>query len=144
MSLITKIDYEVSQPTFKHIEAELYKYHETVKEIKHLRYNVIQSTTVDENIGGGRSGFISKPTEILATRLTTHRQLDYLESIAYAIETVYNIAPSDYRKLVQIRYWTNRDLNWDGIASKLNCNKRTAQRWRNEIVCAIAEVLGWR
>jgi RinA family phage transcriptional activator len=143
INMLAKMDYEVSQATFKHIESEIYKYHNTVKEIKKLRYNIIQSTP-DENVGGGRSGIISKPTEMLATRLTTHKQLDYLEEIAYAIETVYNLSPEHFRKLIKIRYWENRELAWDGVALKLSCTKRTAQRWRNKIVHDIAEVLGWR
>lgn len=113
-------------------------------EIKNLRYNIIQSTP-DENVGGGRSNIISKPTEILATRLDTHKQLEYLEEIVYAIETVYNISPPHYRKLIQLRYWDkNNNLSWDGLALELNCTKRTAIRWRDKIVYDIAELLGWR
>ena len=142
---ILKAEYEVSKATFKHIEAELYKYNQTVKEIQKLRYNVIQSTEDrDENVGGGRSGRISNPTEEAATRLTTHKQLEYLEDIAYSIETVHNLASEDYRQLIQIRYWSGKEYTWDGLALELKRNKRTVQRWRNEIVGAIAEVLGWR
>lgn len=142
--MIVKSDYDVSKATFKHIEAELYKYQNTVSEIKKLRYNIIQASPIDENVGGGRSGFISNPTEATATRLTTHKQLDYLEEIAYAIETIYNLSPDNIRKLIKIRYWENRGLSWDGIAYKLNCTKRTAQRWRDRVVYDIAEMLGWR
>lgn len=139
-----KLNYSLSKATFKHIEAELYKYKNTVDEIKNLRYNIIQSTP-DENVGGGRSNIISKPTEILATRLDTHKQLEYLEEIVYAIETVYNISPPHYRKLIQLRYWDkNNNLSWDGLALELNCTKRTAIRWRDKIVYDIAELLGWR
>lgn len=142
--MLSKLNYTISKATFKHIEAELYKYKNTVDEIKKLRYNIIQSTPDDENIGGGRSGLISKPTELLATRLTTHKQLDYLEDIAYAIETIYNISPDHFKKLIQVRYWSRNDLHWEGIALNLNCTKRTAIRWRDKIVYDIAEVLGWR
>jgi RinA family phage transcriptional activator len=143
--MTTKLNYSLSKATFQHIEAELYKYQSTKKEIQKLRYNIIQSSDdPDENIGGGRSGRISNPTEMLATRLDTHKQLEFLEDIAYAIETIYNISPPHFRKLIQIRYWNNRDLNWDGIALELHCTKRTAQRWRDKIVKDVSEVLGWR
>jgi RinA family phage transcriptional activator len=142
--MLAKVNYSLSKATFKHIEAELYKYKNTVEEIKKLRYNIIQSTP-DENVGGGRSGLISKPTEMLATRLDTHKQLDYLEDIVYAIETVYNISPQHYRKLINIRYFDkSRVSDWEGTASELHCSKKTAQRWRDKIVYDIAEVLGWR
>lgn len=139
-----RLNYNVSKATFKHIEAELYKYKNTVEEVKKLRYNIIKSTP-DENIGGGRSGQISNPTELLATRLDTHKQLDYLEDIVYAIETVYNISPQHYRKLINIRYFDkSRKLDWDTIAAELHCSKKTAQRWRDKIVNDVAEFLGWR
>ncbi|MED4206580.1 transcriptional regulator [Neobacillus mesonae] len=141
--MIAKVNYGLSKPTFKHIEAEIYKYKNTVEEIKKLRYNIIQSTP-DENVGGGRSGIISNPTEMLATRLDTHKQLEYLEDIVYAIETVYNISPLHFRKLIKLRYWEHPDLNWDDLALEMHCSKKTAQRWRDKIVYNIAEHLGWR
>lgn len=141
MSLIF---HEISKATFKHIEAEWYKYPQTVKEIQRLRYNIIQSSTVDENVGGGRSGMISKPTEIAATRLTTHKQLDYLEDIVYAIETVYNLSNDQYKRLVQIRYWNKRNLNWDQIAGELGYSRGHAIRIRNHMITDTAELLGWR
>jgi RinA family phage transcriptional activator len=139
-----KLNSSLSKATFKHIEAELYKYHSTVSEVKKLRYNIILSSQeTDENIGGGRSGLIANPTEMLATRLDTHKQLEYLEEIVYAIETIYNISPNHLRKLIQSKYW-KKDLSWDGIANELHCSKRQAQRWRDKIVRDIAEMLGWR
>ncbi|WP_235851567.1 transcriptional regulator [Heyndrickxia camelliae] len=137
---------KLKKATFKHIEAELYMYEETVKEIKALRENIMFcNSNTDENIGGGRSSLPSDPTGRIATALMTNRKLQNLESVAYAIETVYNTVNEDYKKLIRLKYWTRpQTLTWDGIADKLYVNKKTAQRWRDSIVCAIGEVLGWR
>ncbi|MDC3412542.1 transcriptional regulator [Terrihalobacillus insolitus] len=132
--------------TFKHAESEWYNYHQTLKEIANLREEIMNPPKeIDENIGGGRSGFTTSPTEKIVTRLSTNKQLNYLVEVVEAIEAVYNALPNDYKKLVQIRYWRrDKRLTWDGIASELNVSRRQAIYWRDEIIQATVEVLGWR
>lgn len=142
--LLTSPDKEVSKPTFKHIEAEFYKYHQTVREIKQLENEIIYETSRDENVGGGKGNLPSRPTERKATRLATHRELKYLKDVVYAIETVYNLASEEYKELIRLRYWSNRDLTWDGIANELHMSRRKAISMRDEIIMATAELLGWR
>ena len=137
---------ELQKSTFKHIEAEWYRYHDTLKEIENLRQEIIHSkNNPDENVGGGRSNIPGQPTERIATRLTTHKKLKYLEEIVQAIQMVYNTLPDEYKKLVRLKFWSrNRQLTWDGVALELNVSKRQAMRWRDEIIQATGEVLGWR
>lgn len=137
---------KLKKATFKHIESELYDYHDTLKEIDHLRKDIMFcKESDDENIGGGRSSFISSPTERIATILTTDKRLTRLEEVAHAIQKVYTGLPEDYQKLVRLKYWTvPQTLTWDGIADKLHVSRRQAFNWRDEIVNTIAEVLGWR
>ena len=142
--LLTSPDKEVSKPTFKHIEAEFYKYHQTVREIKQLENEIIYETSRDENVGGGKGNLPSRPTERKATRLATHRELKYLKDVVYAIETVYSLASEEYKELIRLRYWSNRDLTWDGIANELHMSRRKAISMRDEIIMATAELLGWR
>ena len=142
--LLTSPDKEVSKPTFKHIEAEFYKYHQTVREIKQLENEIIYETSRDENVGGGKGNLPSRPTERKATRLATHRELKYLKEVVYAIETVYNLASEEYKELIRLKYWSNRDLTWDGIANELHMSRRKAISMRDEIIMATAELLGWR
>lgn len=131
---------------FKKAEAEWYNYHNTLKEIAKLRQEIMNPVQEsDENIGGGKSNIPGKPTERIATRLATHKQLRYLEEVVEAIEKVYNALPDNYKKLVRYRYWSKeKNLTWDGIALKLHVSKRQAMRWRDDIIHATMEVLGWR
>ena len=132
---------------FKKAEAEWYNYHNTLKEIANLREEIMNpfKEFKDENVGGGRSNLPGSPTERIATRLTTHKQLNYLVEIVEAIENVYNALPDDYKKLVRLKYWNKKkQLTWDGIALELNVSKRQAMRWRDDIILATVEVLGWR
>lgn len=134
--------------TIKKVEAEWYNYHHTLKEIARLKEEIINpfDEEPDENdISGANSVRVpSDPTGNIAIRLTTSKQLNYLTEIVEAIERVYNALPDDYKRLVRVRYWSNRNLNWDGIAAELHVHRSTAMRWRNEIVQATIDLLGWR
>lgn len=142
MSTTTKI----KKATFKHIEAELYHYHDTLREIEKLRKELIfANADPDENIGGTRGNLPGKPTERIVTKLAANKRLNQLEEIVGAIERVYEQLPDDYKRLIELKYWTKPQLlTWDGIADKLHISKRQAMRWRDEIVYSIAKVLGWR
>ena len=132
--------------TFKKTEAEWYNYHNTLKEIARLREEIMNpfDEEQDENVGGGKNNIPGNPTEKIATRLTTHKQLNYLTEIVDAIEKVYNALPDDYKQLIRVRYWSGRKLTWDIIADELHVHRSTAIRWRDEIIQATIELLGWR
>jgi RinA family phage transcriptional activator len=137
---------KLKKATFKHIESELYSYHDTLKEINNLRQDIMFcSENDDENIGGGKNNIISSPTERIATRLATHKRLIQLEEVTNAIYKVFQGLPEDYQKLVRLKYWTRpQTLTWEGIADRLHIGRRTAFRMRDEVVYAVGEVLGWR
>lgn len=141
---------EATKITFKKTEAEWYNYHNTLKEIAALREEIMNPYDEEVNdpavVAGANSvRNITDPTGRMATRLMTSKQLDYLTEITDAINKVYNALPDDYKKLVRLKYWNkNNHLTWDGIALELNVSKRQAMRWRNEIIHATMEVLGWR
>lgn len=132
--------------TFKKCEAEWYNYHNTLKEIAKLREEIMNPFQEENiNLRGSKPNIPDKPTERIATRLTTHKQLNYLTEVTEAIERVYNALPDDYKKLVRLKYWNkNERLTWQGIADKLNVSERQARRWRDEIIIATIELLGWR
>ncbi len=77
--------------------------------------------------------------------MTTHRKIEQLERIVEAIESVVERLPEKKKRLVQLRYWDKpRTLTWDGIALRLEIGRATAMRWRDEVIYAIAEKIGWR
>lgn len=139
----------ITKPTFKKTEAEWFNYHRTVKEIKLLEDAIMhpyEEEPEDPTIIKGETSVTTPgdPTAITAVRLTRHKQLNYLREIASAIETVYNELPDDHKKLVHVRYWSNKNLDWEAIAAKVGYSRRTVIRWRDSIILATIEVLGWR
>lgn len=132
--------------TFKHIESELYCYWETVQEIKRIRMEIIGANPFQgDNVGGSRGNLPGDPTGRTVTTLLMHRRLEQLERIVGAIRAVYDELPEEKQELIRLRYWTKpQTRTWEGIAQELNVGRMTAFRWREEIVKAIAERLGWR
>jgi len=130
--------------TFQHIENELMDYHETKKEIVRLKNDILHASAPPDYTGGGRGNWPGDPTGRIATMLVSHRKIEHMEKVVNAIESVMERLPEDKKKLVQLYYWSKpRNLTWDGIALKLNVSRRTAINWRDEIVYAIAEKIGW-
>lgn len=145
---MTKI--KITKITFKKAEAEWYNYHHTLKEIAKLReeiMNPFDEDPEDKTIVKGANSvrMPGNPTERIATRLTTSKRLSYLNDIADAIEQVYNALPDNYKKLIRLRHWNKENkLTWDVIAIELHVDRTTAMRWRDEIIQATIELLGWR
>ncbi|GIP38319.1 hypothetical protein J31TS4_15990 [Paenibacillus sp. J31TS4] len=136
----------IRKSTFKHVESELYTFHETGREIIRLKNEIIHgSGTTDENVGGGKSNLPGDPTSRVAVLLTSHRKLENLERIHDAIQSVYAALPEDRQQLVKLKYWTRpQQLTWDGIAMQLGISRITAIRWRDGIVQAVSDRIGWR
>ncbi len=144
----TTVRSALKKSIFKHMEAELYAYPETKKEICRLREDILLGTAdVGENVGQGANSvrIPSKPTERIAIRLTSNRRLRNLEEMVEAIDTVYTQCDEDRKELIRLKYWTRpQTKTWEGIAQELKIGRATAFRWRKEIVQSVGEILGWR
>jgi len=130
--------------TIKHIEAEIYDYHDTLKRIKERREELMTDPAKEEGMPSSPT-LPSSTVERYATRLTMDRRLQELERVASAVEHVYNLCDDGRKKLIRLKYWTKPQLkSWEGIALDLHISKRQAYRWRDEVVQAVGEQLGWR
>lgn len=130
--------------TIKHIEVEIYDYHDTLKRIRERREELMTDPAKEEGMPSSPT-LPSSTVERHATRLTMDRQLQELERVASAVEHVYNLCDDGRKKLIRLKYWTKPQLkSWDGIALDLHISKRQAYRWRDEVVQAVGEQLGWR
>jgi len=136
---------KLKKGTIKHVESELFAYHDTKKEIEQIRDDIIRSTPYNDNPEGGRSSERGDPTARTVETLVTHRKLEQLERITKAIDNIYTSLPEERKRLVKLKYWTKpQTLTWDGIARELNVSRRQAIRWRDDILHSIADRVGWR
>lgn len=140
----TRVD--LKPATFKHIEAELYGYPDTKKEIQKRRQELMTTSEPDENVGAGKNSYRTpgRPTEQIATRLTTDRKLRNLEEIVEAIESVYDQASNDHRAIIETGYWNRRGRTWEEVANACHMHRNTARKYRHEIIALVAEKVGWQ
>jgi RinA family phage transcriptional activator len=128
-----------------YIEDELTHYHDTLREIERLRQDILHGGR--SSLGGddgGRGSGPSDPTARVAMALVADARIERMEKITRIIERVIPRLQPEKRKMVQIMYWDRpRMLTWQGVAIKLHITKRTAFRWRREIIHAIAEQGGF-
>jgi RinA family phage transcriptional activator len=137
---------KLRKSAFKHVEGELFSYHDTRKELIRLRNEILYGSHVeDENIGGGRSNLPGDPTGRKVTTLVSHKKLQHLEMIVESIESIYDRLPEHKKRVVNLYYWTRpQTLTWEGIAQKCNISRRQALVWRDEVIYSISELIGWR
>ena len=133
---------------FDRVQAILYCYPQMKKEIQMIRESIMfDKEEIDENVGGGRPSLPGKPTERIATRLATDKDLEKLERTVKAVEEVYHSLPDEYKRLIQLRYWTSRQyrweqkMTWERIADELHISRPTVFRMRKEVIEAIAKRL---
>lgn len=137
---------KLKKETFRYLESELFSYMDTLKEINSLRDGIIYNKGgEDENTGGGRSSVPSDPTGQIATRLATHKQLNYLEGVTASISKVYEELPDLHKNFIRLKYWTKpQNLTMVGIAEQLHINKDKAYDVRKEVIQLLALEMGYR
>lgn len=125
---------------FNYIEDELMHYHTTMSEIDRMRRDILFGSTTSNNSGGSRTNLVSDPTAWKGIELAENYRIQRMEKITDAIGCVFERLQPEKKQLIQLIYWERpRIYTWQGAAMRLHITKRTAYRWRREIIHAIAE-----
>lgn len=155
---------KLKRATYRHIEAEIYSYHDTVQEIENLRMDIILAGRKYETYGsvvGDRYAGTSI-VERRATKLADSALLREMERITRAIEETYARAKEECRRVVWVKYglaidgwqppeelvekmqgWNRFDMSSEDMAEILNMDRATFHRYRSGFVYGVAERLGW-
>jgi len=154
----------LKRATYRHIEAEIYAYHDTMQAIEELRTDIIlagrQEASYGTVIGGRFTG--TSIVERRATKLADSALLREMERITKAIADTYAQAKEECRRVVWVKYgltlegWEppvelrermqsrNRfDMSPDDMAEVLAVDRATFHRYRSGFVYGVAERLGW-
>ncbi len=101
--------YKLPPKLKSHIRSELYKY-PLIETYITARKTYLQTKPkeVDENQGGGRSSFISNPTESLALEYSEDSVLRSLESARRTIEGILGNSSSTTQSFVESVYFNDR------------------------------------
>lgn len=154
---------KIKRATYRHIEAEIYSYYETIQAIKDLRRDIIlagRQEAYGAVVGGRYAG--TSIVERRATKLADSLLLREMERITQAIRDVYARAKEECRRVVWVKYglalegWEppaelaarmegrNRfDMSPDDMAEVLAVDRATFHRYRSGFVYGVAERLGW-
>lgn len=136
--------------TFRYIEREVYRLHETLKEIKLIEMEILNPYQEQENdrtvIAGANSVRIpGDPTGSTASLLVEHKKLKRMREVTNAIIKVYDGLIKEKKEVIKLYYWDKPgQLTWEGVGKETNTSRRTAIRWRKGFINAIAKELGER
>ena len=152
----------MKRATYRHIEAEIYAYHDTLQAIEELRTDIIlagRQEAYGAVVGGKFAG--TSIVERRATKLADSVLLREMERITKAIEDTYSRLKEIGRQVVWVKYglaigWEppadlaarmhgrNRfDMSPDDMAEVLNVDRATFHRYRRGFIYGVAERLGW-
>jgi hypothetical protein len=155
---------KLKRAAYRHVEAEIYAYQDTLQAMEELRKDIILAGGRQEAYGaavGGRYAGTST-VEKRATKLADSVLLREMERITKAIADTYTLAKEECRQVVWVKYglvlegWEppaelaarmegrNRfDMSPDDMAEVLNVDRATFYRYRSGFVYGVAERLGW-
>lgn len=110
-------------------------------EIRKAELNDIPNT--DENIGGGRSSFISKPTEAIIERWDSDERLKSLEARQNALERTLDTLDDELTSIFWLR-WSRGSLNsWEAIAAEYGYSRSAIYNKRTRILEIFADYYGF-
>jgi len=154
---------KLKRAAYRHVEAEIYAYQDTLKAIEELRQDIILAGGRQEAyvavVGGRYAG--TSMVEKRATKLADSLLLREMERITQAIRDVYARAKEECRRVVWVKYglaigWEppaelaarmegrNRfDMSVWEMAEILAVDESTFHRYRTGFVYGVAERLGW-
>ena len=132
----------IERANFKAIEAELYGYLDTKKEIELMEEEILEGSPFQEvavQCGNGDT------TANKAIKLVSSKELLEVRRRVNAIERALLILQQNETKLELMRMkYFERKYTDQGIMMQLCISDRTFYRWRKEIVQLIGSYLGWR
>jgi RinA family phage transcriptional activator len=125
--------YRLSKNTYRYIENEIRHYKNTEKELKRLKDDLINESSVAPEIRGSE---VSSPTENKVIKLSLNKKITEMEKTIKAIEKVHRTLTRN-KKSVMEEYWIGR-YTTQGLAGKLGVDERTIRRWKKHIVYSVA------
>ena len=95
----------------------------------------------DENIGGGRSSFVSQPTESLVIKLVEDPVLVQLEGVGVTFNRLMGVYSRDTETFLKGLYLTNESMV--ELSKFIGVSVRTLERWNKRFLIDFAWEMGW-
>ena len=132
----------IEKANFRAIEAELYGYLDTKKEIALMEEEILEGSPFQEVAVQSGNG---DTTANKAIKLVSSKELLEVRRRVNAIERALLILQQNETKLDLLRMkYFERKYTDQGIMMELCISNNTFYRWRREIVKLVGSYLGWR
>ena len=133
----------IEKANFRAIEAELYGYLDTKREVELMEEEILEGSSFQEV--AVQSGTTGDTTANKAIKLVSSKELLEVRRRINAIEKALTVLQqNEYKlRLLQMKYF-ERTYTDQGIMMKLCISNNTFYRWRREIVKLVGSYLGWR
>lgn len=132
----------IEQANFKAIEAELYGYFDTKKELELMEEEILEGSPFQEvavQCGNGDTT-ANKAIKLISSKeiLEVRRRINAIERVMFILQQ------NEYKlRLLQMKYF-ERKYSDIGIQQELNISRETFYRWRRDIIKLVGQYLGWR
>ncbi len=132
----------LTEATKKSLDEELFEYHTIAREIALRKLELDTMKEQDDNIGGSRSGHISKIPEERVIAYSGDKRIQYLERLKRDVDQFKKILSEEQQKIFELR-WSGTDTNtWEEIATKIHCSEKSTYRKREKMLEVYARVKG--
>ncbi|MCQ9211832.1 MULTISPECIES: transcriptional regulator [unclassified Streptococcus] len=115
------------------LDDELFGYKDVDRAIRIRREELSSSNSSDTNIGGSKSGHISRVPETLTVRFASDIRLKNLELYKETVEKLYENLTEEQREIFNLR-WIQADYSWKDIAQLIHVSIPTIYRKRDRIL----------
>ena len=135
----------MKQGTFKYIEQLLRDYPDMGAYIAKREEALIypDELEIDTNIGGGRSSFISKPTESIAIKRQSDQYIIYHQHLKQSIDEIIWSMDDETREIATKRFWDRTNYRtWEDLAKEYHYAISTMYKKRDKLVSDLASRLG--
>lgn len=133
----------IEKQNYKTIEAELYCYKATLRELAQMRADIINSSPSQEV--SVQSSSLGDTTANKAIKLSSSLEIIEVERRIKAIEEAIKIIEKDPIKmeLLRLKYFESKYTDI-GIMECIGISQRTFYRYKTEIIKIVGLKLGWR
>ena len=126
--------YILSRKALENLDDRLFNYREIDNKINRRKFELEHDTKPALNVGGGKSGKISKPVEEIVIKWDEDSQLSSMYAFKTAVNKVIEKLNEEMLEIFMARWLDVNEPSWEEIAEKLYISRRTVYRKRQIIL----------
>jgi RinA family phage transcriptional activator len=127
---------------YEFIEDEVRLYHLYVKRLDEIETDLILSTPIRDDNGGGKSNLPGRPVERIVISLFEDSRIQRLKKTIEAVKQAYDELPSDKRTFIDYVFWNPAGTDVANVLNEFNISYRTYNRWKRAFLLRVGMITG--